>query len=167
MCRLIVLLGFSLILNACQGFHLRGSVILPSSLQPVLVQADNADSELADELSRVLHASGIALATPVNPAPFTIYLKQERIAREVLSIAGTGKAREYTLHYQVQFEFLQPAPANPLASLQTIALARDYLLDAADILGQEQQEALLKKDMEKEAALLILRQLSAKVRVLQ
>lgn len=152
-------------LTACNSFHLRGSVALPLSLQPAFVQTANPYSEFAAELSRVLHASGVALSPQRETAQLVIQIERETISRRVLTVAGTGKAQEYELHYTVVFAFQTPhAPASPSQSpSQTINLVRDYLFDAADVLGQAQQEALLQQDMERDAVQLILRHLTAKV----
>ena len=147
-------------LTACNSFHLRGAVVLPLTLQPAFGQAANPYSEFAAELARVLHASGVALSPQQETAQLVIRIEQETLSRRLLTVAGTGKAQEYELHYTVVFAFQAaqaPAPS------QTITLVRDYLFDAADVLGQAQQETLLQQDMERDAVQLILRHLTAKV----
>ena len=145
-------------LAAC-GYHLRGAVTLPPEMQTTWVQG-SSNSELVRALRRNLSASKVNIVSEKTEGAATLSVKRDNISRRILSIGSDGKAREFMLLYQVDFQ-LTGADGKPWHELQKVRLQRSYLFDPNDVLAAGQEESTLRREMVRDMADLILRRLSA------
>lgn len=153
------LCGMALLVSGC-GFHLRGGVEFPPSVQTLSVQAANPYSELAEDLRRVLRSSGVRVVDKPREADAVVHVLGENAGRRVVSVSSGGKVREYELLYTVMFNVADRQGRETITP-QTITLSRDYIFDETAVLGTAEEEALLHRDMQQQAVRQILRRVQA------
>lgn len=149
------LLAFCAFLLAGCGFQLRGDAQLPFSSAHV----DAAEgSQLAPGLRQALLAQG-KLAERPEGAPVRIRVTDEHLEKNILSLSGGGKVREYRLVYKVSLK-VTGERGNELIAPIELEQVREFSYDDALILAKEAEEASLQRGMEQEALRQALRRLS-------
>lgn len=168
----LILLVF--ILHAC-GFQLRGSLNLSEELSPIYLQQNSA-FELAREIKTMLAANNILLEQDINKAHANeiktqLTILNEVKSRRVLSVDASGRAREYLLNYTVNFaikikqpEAMQEKDIEAKDIEDSISLSRSLLFDPDAVLAVDHESEILYKDMQRDAARLILLKLQARSR---
>lgn len=158
----LVVCYLSLTLMGC-GFHLRGagSTTLPESLSRLRVVVQ--DSRLANDpllltVRNALQSDPKVVITTEADAPL-LALFGERTDTQVLSVSASGRASGYTLKYELGYRVTDARGASIVPD-QTVRLLRDYTFDPVNILAKEQEEAELKRNMQREAIQHILRRLA-------
>ncbi len=146
---LIVALGF---LSAC-GYHLRGSIALPEALKNMYVFG--ASSPLQSEVAMMVRASKGKIATSPNNAGVVIKVLKEDMRSRALSIGQTGKSSEVELNYYLRFQFYDNKE-QPLMDEQTIELDRAFFNDQTAVLAKEVEEAVIRKEIYKQAARMLM-----------
>ncbi len=153
--RMLLALCLVTTLGSC-GFHLRGAVNLP--FPSLYVNVSNA-SQFGHELKRALRASDVRLTDNAKEAAATLSILSELREREILSLGGQGRVREYQLRYRVAY---QVTDAKRVITPPTqIVLKRDISFNDAEVLAKESEEALLYRDMQLDAVQQLLRRLEA------
>ena len=147
------------------GFHLRGNVALPDFITPVLLELNGNDDDLRRELEKSLTASGEQdIASSLWDAKTVLSISSVRKKRRVISVDSRGRAREYELNYQFNYILKKVSESNQPVNIiktNTIKLQRDVLFDPDNVLASGHDENVMYADMRKDAAQLLLRQLSA------
>lgn len=147
------------------GFHLRGVHGLADHITPVFVDVNGTDDELRRELKNALSASGnnaLAISGEQAKTILSIYAVQKK--QRVVAIDSRGRAREYSLSYQFRYELKKASVADnktEIIKTNTVKLKRDLLFDPNNVLAFDHEKALMYEDMRKDAAHVVLRQLSA------
>lgn len=160
--RLTILFLFASLLTGC-GFHLRGNVDLPANYQRMAIEGVSPYSELGVKLKRSLQANGVQV---VEAAGAQVILKLSKVSyqRRLLSVSAvSGKNVEYELHYSLNMS-VHDRQGNVLVSEQPLQLLRDYVHDQNNVLATDNEEAQLRKDMERDMVGQILRRLQARGR---
>ena len=154
--RSIVLLGAFGLLTAC-GFHLRGEYNVPFS--SVFLSTTGA-SQVAVTLRRELNNSPTKLMPSAKDAEAQLNITGEKRERIILSLSGAGRVREYQLKVYVRYQLVDSkgAVAIPTSEIQ---LQRIMTYDDSQVIAKQQEEAMLYKDMEQDAANQILRRIAA------
>lgn len=80
--------------------------------------------------------------------------------REILSLTGAGKVREYQLTQRLRFQLLDKTGA-PLIAPTSLTARREYTFDDSQVLGKEQEENLLYRDMQNDLVQQLMRRLAA------
>lgn len=165
--RAFIFLTLALSLYAC-GFQLRGSINLSSNMSPIYLE-QNSLFDLARELNSLLAANKINVVDNVQQSKSQLILLSEQKGRRVLSVDGSGKAREYLLSYQVNFIIkINQADASEIKNTEeqtmedSISVARTWLFDSEAVLAVTNEAELLYVEMRREAARLILLKLNAR-----
>jgi LPS-assembly lipoprotein len=146
-----------LVLAAGCGFKLRGTADVPFDT----LYVPGAGAGLALELKRNIEAgTQVSVRDDPKKAAAILDITQETREREILSLTGTGRVREFTLRYRVGFRVhdgkgFDYVPAN------TITLVRDVTYNDAEILAKEAEEQLLYRDMQSDMVQQILRRLAS------
>ena len=153
---LILLAGIILNLAAC-GFQLRGQYTLPFA--SVYVSTPDA-SIVATELKRELSNSPARLMTAAKGADAQLNIINDRRDRQILSLSGAGRVREYELKLRVSYQLVD-AKGGVLIPTSDIQLSRILSYDDSRIIAKQQEEALLYQDMERDAVGQILRRMAA------
>lgn len=137
---------FSLVsLSGC-GFQLRGAYQMPSAMQKTYI-ATGSDDALVSALKRQFASSDITLVSEraANVAVFKI-LKSSKNKR-VVSVDTRGRAREYTLQYEVFFSVVNSAAKLNMTN-ERVSIERDFLFDTQDVLGRSRGQAELYRLMQ-------------------
>jgi LPS-assembly lipoprotein len=153
-----LLLAFSLLALAACGFQLRGMAEM--GFQKIYLQKNSSSTALAKELRRSLISSGVEVVAAPEQAEMLLELMGETTEKNILSLSGGGKVREYELIYRVMMR-LRPASSELWGEPQLIEQRRDYSYDDTQLLAKEGEEARLYSDMRSDTAREILRRLNA------
>ena len=150
---LVVLLA---LLAGC-GFHLRGTAEVP--FQSVYVP--NATSGIALDLKRNIQAGTQAkVVDDAKQAEAILVFSDETREKNILSLASTGRVREFQLRYRVGFRMHDGKGGDYIPQTQ-ILLTRDITFNDSDVLAKEAEEQLLFRDMQTDMVQQIMRRLAS------
>lgn len=152
-----LLLAFSLLALAACGFQLRGTTEM--GFKKLYLQKSSS-STLFKDLRRALVSSGVEVVATPDEAEMLLELMGETTEKNILSLSGGGKVREFELIYRVTIR-LREASSELWGEPQVIEQRRDYSFDDTQLLAKEGEEARLNSDMRSDASREILRRLSA------
>jgi len=154
----LLVVSMLLLLAGC-GFHLRGDVNLAADLQRIHIKGVSQYSTLGTALTRSLRSQGVEVVESPTSASAILKIEKPDYNRRLLSVnAVSGKVNEYELQYSLNVTLLDRSGKVLLASQQLRQL-RDFTFDRDRVLGKGNEEARLKKDMERDLAAQILRRL--------
>jgi len=149
----LILLTSTVLLASC-GFHLRGQASLPFESLYI-----SGAPVFANQIARSVRAgSHTRVTTDQKDAQVTLQILSELRERVILSLSAAGRVREITLRYSVSFRLTDAKGIEYVAPSQ-IVLRRDITYSDSDVLGKEQEEALLYRDMQNDAVQQIVRRL--------
>lgn len=156
MLRVITVLIFGVLLAGC-GFHLRGTggIQDTGNIPATYLQADTSAGGIGRELSRL-----DKFTSDAGKAEAALQVISEGFDRRVLSVGRRGKVNEYEILYTVRFTVSDKAGKELLAPT-TINLTRDYQFDETQVLAKDSEEAVLRRDLVRDAAQQIVRRLQA------
>jgi LPS-assembly lipoprotein len=145
-----------LVLAGC-GFQLRGTADVP--FQSIFVAG--ATGGIALDLKRQIEAGTRAkvLDAPAG-ADAILAFTQELRDKEILSLTGTGRVREFRLNYRVGFR-LHDGKGGDFIAPNTIVLSRDVTFNDSEVLAKEAEEQLLFRDMQADMVSQIMRRIAA------
>jgi LPS-assembly lipoprotein len=154
---LLLPIMLSSVLTAC-GFELRSAAVLPPEFGKIYVQAN---STLRNDVEVFLQGSNTELVSDRPQATFTLTLSNPRYQRRVLSVdPDTGREREFELSYSVDVVATDTS-GRAILQPQTLSQQRDYVFDAAALIGSSQEEAVLRVEMRRELVRQVLYRLRA------
>jgi LPS-assembly lipoprotein len=140
-------------LTAC-GFHLRGQATLPFESMHVA-----GSPSFANQLARAVRAgSNTRIVSNPKDAEVTLQIVGEQRDRLILSISGSGRVSELQLRYRVSYRLTDRENREYLPTSE-VQLKRDLTYSDTDVLGKEQEEALLFRDMQNDAVQQVVRRL--------
>ena len=146
----------ALALAGC-GFRLRGTAEVPFET----LYVPSATSGIALDLKRNIQAGTKArVVDDPSKADAVLQFTEETRQKEILSLTGTGRVREFQLRYRVGFR-VHDGKGVEYVPTNTIQLTRDVTFNDAEILAKEQEEQLLFRDMQIDMVQQILRRLAA------
>jgi LPS-assembly lipoprotein len=151
----LALACLALLLGGC-GFKLRGAADIPFKSLHVQV-ADT--SPFGVELKRALRASEVPLRESAKAADATLTILSEIREKQILSLGGQGRVREYQLRYRVAYQVRDEKKI--ITPPSQIVITRDISFNDSEILAKESEEALLYRDMQADAVQQLLRRLQA------
>jgi LPS-assembly lipoprotein len=151
------LVALLLVALAGCGFRLRGTAEVPFET----LYVPNATTGIALDLKRNIQAGTNAkvIDDPAK-ADAVMQFTAEARQKEVLSLTGTGRVREFQLRYRVGFR-VHDGKGNDFVPANTIQLTRDVTFNDTEILAKEQEEQILFRDMQTDMVQQILRRLAA------
>ncbi|MGB8338922.1 MAG: LPS assembly lipoprotein LptE [Burkholderiales bacterium] len=143
-------------LSAC-GFQLRGDASLPFT---TLYIGAGAGSQLQEDVRRAVTQSSVTRVTdkPAD-AEAQLQLTSEQKEKVIVALNSAGRVREFQLRYKVNYQLIDAAKKELIAPSELV-LSRTVSFSEAQVLAKEQEEALLYRDMQQDAATQILRRLS-------
>jgi LPS-assembly lipoprotein len=155
------LLLAALVLLAGCGFKLRGTAEVP--FQTLYIPG--ASGGIALDLKRNIQAGTDArVVDDAKQADAVLEFTEESRHKEILSLTGTGRVREFQLRYQVGFR-VHDGRGGQYVPQSTILLTRDVTFNDAEVLAKEAEEQLLFRDMQTDMVQQIMRRLAAAERL--
>ena len=147
---------FFLSLAGC-GFQLRGTADLPFDT----LYVPNPTGGIALDLKRNIQAGTRAkLVDDPKKAQAIMQFTEETRNKEILSLTGTGRVREFQLRYRVAFR-VHDGKGGDYVPQSLIQLTRDVTFNDSEILAKEAEEQLLFRDMQSDMVQQIMRRLGA------
>ena len=159
----VFLLVAGLSLLAGCGYRLLGlaeaSLELGQVQGPVRVEARAGFWEMGRALREALAAQGVELVEVAGDAAFVVAIRDERSQRSPVSTTASIDAAEYELRLEVDIAISAPGEEGWRAA--TLVSERVYSVDAANLAGSQEEEALLREEIREELARMALRRLQA------
>lgn len=154
--RALIAILIALLLAAC-GFQLRGAQPLPFSS---LYIGTAEGSELGAALKRNIRALGSTKLTDAPQEAQAIFTAiGEAREKNILSLSGTGRVREFQLRYRFAYR-VHDLKGREFVPPTEIVLVRDISFSDERVLAKEQEEALLFRDMQNDMVQQVLRRLA-------
>ncbi len=146
----IVYVGISLLLSlflsSC-GFHLRGKIEIPESMQSIYLTGHDQYSEIIIEAKRALDRNGVKVVKSSTDAPFTIDILNENSRKRTVAVGNNFRdAAEYELRMEIEVE-IRDREGKRLMMPAIIYAERIYSNDENQIRAKEREEEQLKKEM--------------------
>ncbi len=149
----------ALLLAGC-GFQLRGTADVPFQT----IHVAGATGGIALDLKRQIQAGTNAkVLDEPRGADAILLFTQELREKEILSLTGTGRVREFRLNYRVGFR-LHDGKGGDYLPQSALVLSRDVTFNDSEVLAKEAEEALLFRDMQTDMVQQIMRRLAASKR---
>src|SRR2546422_6275375 len=144
-----------LALAAC-GFQLRGTADVPFTNLYL-----PGTTGIALDLRRNIQAGTNArVVDDPKRADAILQFTLESREKEILSLTGTGKVREFRLRYRVGFR-VHDGKGGEYVPQNTLEITRDISFNDTEVLAKEAEEQLLYRDMQNDMVQQIMRRLSA------
>ena len=144
------------LLAAC-GFQLRGTADVPFDSIYVPQSAGGIGLELKRSIQAGTRAK--VVDDPRQAAAILEFTEETRL-KEILSLTGQGRVREYLLRYRVGFR-VHDGKGTDYVPQSSLELTRDVTFNDAEVLAKEAEEQLLFRDMQSDMVQLIMRRLAA------
>ncbi len=141
----VLVVSLLTLLQGC-GFQLRGAAELPPSISPLYLQGVGEHDPLRRDLRQIFEGANIQLATDRSKASSILHITKQEQDRRVLSVDSRGKVVEYEIHQALEFELLDADGAS-LMERQSVGSQRTYENPETGILGKNQEEKLLRRDL--------------------
>jgi LPS-assembly lipoprotein len=154
--RTALTLLFIAFLAGC-GFQLRGTAALPFET----LYMPGATGGIALDLKRNIQAgTRTTVVDDPKKAEAVLDFVQETRDKVILSLAATGRVREYKLRYIVAFR-VHDGKGGEFLPVNTVQLTRDITFNDSDVLAKETEEGLLYRDMQFDMVQQVMRRLAA------
>jgi LPS-assembly lipoprotein len=155
-----VIVAFIVVVAAAGcGFHLRGNVSYP--FDTLFLNAPTVPPPFAAELRRAIEGSlSTKLVESASAAQVILDVASVVDDKQVLSLSGGGRAREYALAKRVLFSVHDSTGRDWLPAAEVV-IRRSYTFNESEVLAREAQEQRLVAEMQSDAVQQILRRLQA------
>ncbi len=147
------------LLSHC-GFRLKHQNQLPPNLRCLYVSSNQPYDRFTTLLNQNLLQRKVKLTKTAKEAPVILKIEHADLVYSLPDITTSDKARSYTLTYQVRFLLLKSDGA-PLLPTQSITVQKPLTLNPGQTLYSNNELALVKREMQKEAITLLLYRLEA------
>ena len=148
--RLISLLLVLVALTACSDWHLRGTRSDLVNVKTVAIRG-TAAPVLSRALATELRLSNVQVVKR-SEAEAVLELGREQFDRRVVSVdPDTGKVRELELSLEVGFA-VRDKEGNLLAPYQDLNWQRDFVFDETALLGTNEQQNVIQRELAEDAA---------------
>ena len=146
------------LLVAC-GFHLQGRAGLPDVVKRPYLEAPDVQSDFAQSLRHALLSNGAQLMLQKDNASVVISVLQDNVKRRVLSVSATNQPNQYEVTYTVGFAV--SARDQQLLPPQELTATRVYSFDERLLLAKGHEEDVLRQDMARDLADMVMRRLAS------
>jgi len=151
----IILLLAALFLAGC-GFQLRGTAELP--FNTIYMPPANQPGVALDLRRNIQAGTRTTVVDDPKLAEAVLEFTQESREKVILTIAATGRVREFELQYRVSFRVHDNKGGEFLPS-STVLLKRAVTFNDTDILAKEREDQLIYRSMESDMVQQIMRRL--------
>ncbi len=147
------------------GFKLRGAISVDLPFKTVYVAGVPDTSPFAQVLKAQLRANGIGVVPDEykDRAEVILRVLGDQQTKTVVAVNPTGLAREYRLNYRLGFK-VDSGSGIELYPPTTIELMREVSFNpqtAQEVLSKEQEDAMLIRDMQNDAAIQVMQRLAS------
>jgi LPS-assembly lipoprotein len=150
-------IALTLLLAGC-GFQLRGTADLP--FETLYLPPASTPGIALDLKRNVQSGTRTTVVDDPKKAEAVMEFQQEVRDRLILSLAATGRVREYQLRYRVAFR-VHDGKGSEFVPSSAVQLTRDITYADSDVLSKEAEEQLLYRDMQTDMVQQIMRRLAA------
>ena len=147
----------AILLSAC-GWHLRGTIALPSNIESVYIDNRARDTGLANDLSDLLRSNGATLSQSASTADMVISLLEFEQKRRINGLSSNTLVNEYELINEAEFE-IKTASGLTLLEPTLSSLSRSYRYDQNAVVSAAAEEELINDELRLELAQQIIRRL--------
>ena len=148
--RLIMILLTLTAFTGCSDWHLRGTRSDLVNVKTVAIRG-TAAPVLARALATELRLSNVQVVKR-SEAEAVLELGREQFDRRVVSVdPDTGKVRELELSLEVGFA-VRDNEGNLLAPYQDLNWQRDFVFDETALLGTNEQQSVIQRELAEDAA---------------
>jgi LPS-assembly lipoprotein len=141
------------------GFTLRGAADLPAALQTLQLEALSPNSDVVREVRRTLRSNQVTVTDTAAPGIYRLGIGNEQSSERALSVNANARAGEYEITMLVPFQLR--LESTMLFGPETVSVAKVYLADPENAVAKNEEAELIRTEMRKELALLIVRRLQA------
>ncbi len=146
-------------LSAC-GFQLRGETQLPTNMKRVHIGIADQFSPLARELSAALKRAGAVVENQSGEGIAEISIPTHTIQTDVLSVSDAARVQEFIVRYRLELNIIG-SDGKALLSQIPIELSREFSYDQTQALGAANEEALIKKELQRDMLRAVMNRISA------
>jgi len=139
------------------GFQMRGTADLPFH---TLYMPPVSGGIGLDVKRNIQAGTNTKLVDDPKMADAQLQITTEARGRNILSLAATGRVREYQLQYTVGFR-VHDGKGGEFVPANSITLTRDITFNDSDVLSKEAEEGQLYRDMQFDMVQQIMRRLAA------
>ena len=158
---LSMLLLMTVITVAGCGFHLRGQTApLPKELKTLYIDSGSPYGTLTLTLKQILRSLGTNIVKNPQDAPITLRIFHELFTSATFSESASTKTKQYIMHYTFDFQ-LQDNQQNIIYGPKSIATQQIYTVNEETVLSSNNEEAMVRNEIQHNAVYLLLAQLSA------
>ncbi len=151
----ILLVVLCSLLVAC-GFQLRGTASLP--FEKMYISAPEGHP-IGAELKRAIQSGSNTLVLDKSQdAEATLQIISAVNSKNLLSVSGGGRVREFQLHYRTSFRLID-AKGRELIPTSVVALSRVIPFSDALVLAKQSEEKILVKEMRSDSIQQIIRRM--------
>lgn len=153
--KILLILVVAGLFSGC-GFHMRKPVELPPGMNQVYVKGLSSGSPFMSHFNQTIKLSDGRVTGDLAAAGLVLNVFDDHLNRREVSLSQTGKANEYELTYRLDYE-LQSPDGKTILPRQTIQVIRDYFNPQVNVIGKSSEEGVIRNEMYKEAARILLR----------
>ena len=148
----------TLFLTAC-GFHLRGSVNIPSWFDTIFISSNNENKELNSALKVQFKSYKIHVTNDPRAAHYWLIINSANFRQQILSVGASTNPRQYQLILTIGYTLQTPKGQILTPPLQ-INVTRQLIMNNNRILGSNAEESILKSEMYQDAVRQMLNRLT-------
>jgi LPS-assembly lipoprotein len=152
-----LLVVLTLLVSAC-GFQLRGGYALP--FDSIYIDLPTSSPLYADLKRNIEATSKTRVITKQSEAQATLSVIADRPSRNIMSLSGEGRVREFQLTRQFVYRVYAPNGKDFIPQSE-ILIRRDMSYSDEKVLAKESEEVLLQRDMQTDLVAQLMRRLSA------
>jgi LPS-assembly lipoprotein len=145
-------------LGGC-GFHLQGRAPLPQVVRSPYLEAPDRQSDFVQYLRHALVSNGAQLTPQKEKASAVVSILRDNVTRRVLSVSATNQPNQYEVTYTVGFSV--SAADKELLPAQELTATRTYSFDERLLLAKNHEEEILRQDMARDLADMVMRRLAS------
>jgi len=146
-----------LVMSASCGFHLRGDIALPEIYQKIFV-IDKGSHNITPLLKQTLTDNHIQVVSSAQAASSVIVVNSQNLQRRAVAVRGK-EVKEYEILLNVSIS-VQEADGKKRGEAQNISTQRRYSYNNDQVLGSDNEEQILIKEMKADINRQILRRIA-------
>ena len=123
------------------------------------LEAPDRQSDFVQYLRHALVSNGAQLTPQKEKASAVVSILRDNVSRRVLSVSATNQPNQYEVTYTVGFSV--SAAGKELLPPQEVSATRTYSFDERILLAKNHEEEILRQDMARDLADMVMRRLAS------